>query len=115
MTPAVVQQLLAIVLRHMSPDDCARLAAELRKRSRAGMARQQAGLIRAYRFDWCGDLTDRGAARQIERDLARFAESPLRNRVVPDSSDRRRADLFEILSHGPILGSERIRQILRAG
>lgn len=112
MTPAVFEQFLGIVLRHLSDEDCLRLAESLRKRV---TSRNQPRLIRAYRAQWYAPpMSDRAAADEIAQDLSRLYNSPLRNKVAP-ALDRKRAEAFEILKSGPLLGAERIRKILAGG
>ncbi len=113
MSPEVFQQFLEIVLRTMSVDDQHRLADELRARSRHRLLRQQAEMIRSYRRDYYSGLSEREAARRIEQDLSRFAAGSSARLVIPPAGNPKQAALFEILGTGPLLGHERIRQILR--
>ncbi|WOH78256.1 hypothetical protein RX327_20015 [Bradyrhizobium sp. BEA-2-5] len=106
----VFRQFIEMVLQHLNDEDCLAIADELRKRS---LLRQHVRLLRAYRQSWYHELSDRAAARQIEQDLARAAASPLSVRVMPSISDPKQAEAFEILTSGPRLGFERLRQILR--
>lgn len=114
MSPELFEQVLAMILRHTSIEDQQRLADELRARTRATMLRRQAGMIRDYRARFYCDVSEREAARQIERDFNRFASGPMARLVIPPVGNPKQLAIFEILGTGPLLGSERIRQILRA-
>jgi hypothetical protein len=71
--------------------------------------------LRAFKAAWLPDMSDRGAAEWLARELARLDAAGYRRRASPAITDARRAELFEILTSGPTVGAERIRQILRGG
>lgn len=97
----------------LSDEDRERLAEELRRPSLADRQRARCKLLREYRARWHAEISDRAAAVEIEKALTRLAASGFHHRVAPVIPDQRRAELFEILTAGPVLGAERIRQILR--
>lgn len=114
MSPELFNQLLDIILRHTSLDDQHRLGQELMARSRSGLLRRQAKMIRDYQRCHYRGYSEREAARRIEHDLNRFASGPMARLVIPPVGNAKQLALFHILGSGPLLGHERIRQILRS-
>lgn len=110
-SPEVFQQFLGVLLEFCSDADLQKMIDEVRRRKHSAMLRERTRLLRGYRTQWYPNLTNRAAAKEIERDLARMDVSGLRHRSAPALSDPKLAQAFELLTSGPPLSAEGIRKL----
>jgi hypothetical protein len=110
-SPEVFQQFLGVLLEFCSDADLQKMIDEVRRRKHAVMARERSRLLLQYRVRWYPNLTNRAAARAIERDLERMDGSGLRHRSAPALADPKLAQAFELLTSGPPLSADRIRKL----